>query len=177
MYRPRRRFALFILAAGLIGPANAAFARGANGAAGAPQAGRTIEGPSRVTDGDTLRVGAIQVRLKGIAAPELDQPGGREAAATLGRMIGAAPVKCRPTGEQTWRREVGWCVLSAGTATFELNREMARLGWVASCPRYSRRYVAEEMLARNAGRGLWASDGAGYVLPGYCRAARPATGG
>ena len=34
-------------------------------------AGERLVGRARVTDGDTLRVGGVAVRLKGLAAPEV----------------------------------------------------------------------------------------------------------
>ena len=52
-------------------------------------AGARLVGRARVTDGDTLSVGGVAVRLKGLAAPEVahfgdpGEPGGEAAKASL----------------------------------------------------------------------------------------------
>jgi micrococcal nuclease len=116
-----------------------------------------LTGRAQVIDGDTIAIGHVVVRLKGIAAPERDEPGGREATEAIRRLIGGREVRCELTGERTHRREVGYC-FAAGT---DLNREMVRGGWALSCPRYSTNYV-----------GLEPADGlvqrVGYQLPTYC---------
>lgn len=116
-----------------------------------------LTGRATVVDGDTLRLGGVSVRLKGIAAPELSEPGGQAAKEALMRLVGSGVVTCRLTGERTHGRAVGFCEAN-GT---DLNRAMVEGGFALSCPRYSARYV-----------GLEPDDGevrrAGYRLPGYC---------
>jgi micrococcal nuclease len=119
---------------------------------------QTVRGPARVVDGDTIKVGSVVVRLKGIAAPERAEPGGAEATDAMRRLVGSREVQCELTGERTHGREVGYC--SAGGT--DLNGEMVRGGWALSCPRYSRRYVGLEPKAGSVQR-------AGYALPAYCR--------
>ena len=52
-------------------------------------AGERLAGLARVTDGDTLNVGGVAVRLKGVAGPEVahfgepGEPGGEAAKASL----------------------------------------------------------------------------------------------
>lgn len=50
-------------------------------------AAETFHGCGEVTDGDTLRVGGIAVRLKGIIAPGMDEPGRPEAKAHLAALV------------------------------------------------------------------------------------------
>lgn len=70
-----------------------------------------LAGPiTHVRDGDTVVVAGTPVRLKGIAAPELHEKGGKEAKATLDPLLGREVV-CHPTGETSHDRLVGWCSL------------------------------------------------------------------
>ena len=99
-----------------------------------------LKGPARTIDGDTIEISGVSVRLKGIAAPERDEPGGAEATEAMRRLIGTQDVRCELTGERTHNRAVGYC--SAGGT--DLNAAMVRGGLALSCPRYSRRYVGLE---------------------------------
>lgn len=120
-----------------------------------------LTGHAKVIDGDTIEIGAVPVRLKGIAAPERDEPGGAEATEAMRRLIGGREVRCELTGERTHRRAVGYCT-AGGT---DLNGAMVRGGWALSCPRYSARYVGLEPRSGAAQR-------AGYHRPPYCVARR-----
>ena len=61
-------------------------------------AGERLVGRARVTDGDTLSVGGVAVRLKGLAAPEV--PGA----------ILASPAASRPRRSwSNWSRDRRWC--------------------------------------------------------------------
>lgn len=72
------------------------------------RAGEVLQGPAQVIDGGTLRVGARQVGLYGVVAPETDQTCsdaqdrtyacGRDAARALADHIGGATVACEPRG-------------------------------------------------------------------------------
>jgi endonuclease YncB( thermonuclease family) len=117
-----------------------------------------LTGYARTIDGDTIEIGAVPVRLKGIAAPERDEAGGAEATEAMRRLIGDKEVRCELTGERTHHRAVGYC--SAGGT--DLNGAMVRGGWALSCPRYSGRYVGLEPRAGLVQR-------AGYRLPEYCQ--------
>jgi endonuclease YncB( thermonuclease family) len=116
-----------------------------------------LTGHARTIDGDTIEIGAVPVRLKGIAAPERGEPGGAEATEAMRRLIGDREVRCELTGERTHRRAVGYC--SAGGV--DLNGAMVRGGWALSCPRYSPRYVGSEPRAGIVQRVR-------YRLPDYC---------
>ena len=117
----------------------------------------TLTGHARTIDGDTIEIGGVTIRLKGIAAPEGSEPGGSEATEAMRRLIGNRDVRCELTGERTHGRAVGYC--NAGNV--DLNAAMVRGGWALSCPRYSQRYVGIEPRSGAAQR-------AGYKLPPYC---------
>jgi len=87
-----------------------------------------------VTDGDTIRDGALRVRLWGIDAPEMDTRQGPSARAYLRQMIGDLPVACDPRGTDRYGRTVAICYLPDGR---DLACEMVRAGWAVDWPRYS----------------------------------------
>ena len=78
-------------------------------------AGERLAGRARVTDGDTLKVGGVPVRLKGLAAPEVahsgdpGEPGGVEAKAFMVELVeGETVVVTSPRSAPT---AGGWVVL------------------------------------------------------------------
>ena len=81
-----------------------------------------ISGPAEVTDGDTLVIGAINIRLHGIDAPETDQRCGLEgggdwacgaaAADAAGRAGGGRDVRCTPRDRDGYGRLVATCAVS-----------------------------------------------------------------
>ena len=132
------------------------------GAASAYQAVSTVEGTARMVDGDGLRLGGVEVRLQGIAAPELRQPGGREAAQALALVIAGKHVTCGLDGTTTYDRVVGRCTVDGR----DVGAVLVFGGRARDCPRFSRGdYAPYEAAARAAGRDLSRS----YRLPGYCR--------
>ena len=88
--------------------------------------GGMLIGYARAVHGDTIRVAGVSVRLKGVAAPELNEAFGREFAAMVAGMVNGQSVLCRLTGERSHQRAVGFCsvlgqdigaaVVSAGLA-------------------------------------------------------------
>jgi endonuclease YncB( thermonuclease family) len=110
--------------------------------------------PTRITDGDTFRLGADRIRLSGIDAPELSTPQGPVAKAELARLIGRQDVRCEDTGERSYDRIVAVCYGPGGQ---DLAAEMVRNGWARDWPRYSQgRYAAMQREAERAGRGIHA---------------------
>lgn len=128
-----------------------------------------LAGVATVHDGDTLTIGGVAVRLKGISAPELGEPGGIAARDALRALVGDRVVRCRLTGETTHRRAVGFCKVGRR----DLQAALVRAGLAMACPRFDRRYVPLEVRPRAAGTGVW---GNGYARPGYC-APRPRPAG
>lgn len=118
----------------------------------AARAGEEIVGPARVIDGDTIRIGDTRIRLAGIDAPELDTREGKLARLFLVRALGNQEVRCRDTGERTYKRIVATCSIG----TIDLGEFIVREGWARDWPKFSRgRYAEAEAEAQAAGRGIW----------------------
>jgi endonuclease YncB( thermonuclease family) len=137
----------------------------------APAAAAPISGPGVSIDGDSLRVGQIEIRLHGIDAPELTQScnrGGQpwtcgEAAADqLSKLIARRPVNCTPVGQDQFGRTLGKC--RAGDT--DLNRAMVATGYALAYRRYSSAYVSAEESAKLAKRGIWSGT---FELPDEIR--------
>ncbi|MBA4033535.1 MAG: hypothetical protein C0480_02870 [Bradyrhizobium sp.] len=101
----------------------------------------TISGPSRVLDGDTVAVGNIIIRLKGVDAPERSTDLGEAATTVMKTIVGTSNLTCSLTGEQTHRREVGYCSTADGT---DINQAIIEHGAALSCPRFDARYLPFE---------------------------------
>lgn len=121
--------------------------------------GETVIGPTRIIDGDSLMVGAVEVRLYGIDAPELFQrctregrevQCGREAARALVALIAGQPVSCRRRDRDRYGRTVAICQAEE----VDLGRAMVAAGHAVAYGAYS----GEEAAAREARRGLWAGE-------------------
>lgn len=103
----------------------------------------------------------------GVDAPEgkqtCDRDGakwacGREAATQLGMLVGNNRIECRGQGTDPYGRTVAVCWVDG----FELNRTMIEQGWATAFRKYSSDYVANEVRAKAAGRGIWSSS---FALP------------
>jgi micrococcal nuclease len=122
-----------------------------------------IAGPvTHVRAGDTVEVSGLPIRLQGLTAPELDEPGGEEAARAMWMLLHSQDVRCELTGERWHDRCIGVCYVS-GT---DVAAELVRAGAARDCPRFSGgRYADEEREAAREGAGITEA----YRLPGYCR--------
>ena len=131
-----------------------------------------LAGVACVHDGDTLRLdarrrgdacqGGTSVRIKGIAAPELVEPGGVAARNGLKAIAEGRRVTCWPTGEKSGDRVIAFCEVAGR----DIGAAMVAGGLARDCPRWSDgRYAAAE---RASGDRLAAS----YKLPGYCELRR-----
>jgi endonuclease YncB( thermonuclease family) len=58
----------------------------------------------RIIDGDTFAYGATRIRIRGLNAPELSQPGGAEATRALAALLSDQAVTVIPKGEDVYRR-------------------------------------------------------------------------
>lgn len=110
---------------------------------------------TRVHDGDTLTVDGRRVRLFGIDAPELDQPGGAASREYLARLVQGRSVEVVEKDIDAYGRVVGVVLAHDGR---EVNAMMVRAGhaWVyrtycRDCAELKR----DEALARREGLGLW----------------------
>jgi micrococcal nuclease len=165
MRRYNRKVMRFLLASALIVAAAAAADLGmiSGTATAAPCPRGTLTGEvTFVRDGDTIVVGSMPIRLNGLAAPEGDEPGGREATRAMVELVEGRRLRCELNGEHTHDRCVGVCYLDGG----DISAAMVAAGVARDCPRFSRgRYQHAEAQAAAAG----ATIGRTYRLPGYCR--------
>ena len=94
----------------------------------------TITGPARVVDGDTVVVGGVAVRLKGVDAAERGTERGENARRVMGTLVNGE-LTCHLTGERTHRREVGFCFTADGT---DINKAIIASGAALSLPQIRR---------------------------------------
>jgi len=126
-----------------------------------PTGAETVAGPARLIDGDTIDIDGRRIRLHGIDAPETgqsctdhrDRPYrcGDRASDALDQMIRGRRVTC--DGDETDR--YGRLIAVCQTGGVDLNRAMVRSGWAVAFRRYAETYLAEELEAQKANRGLW----------------------
>jgi endonuclease YncB( thermonuclease family) len=125
---------------------------------GARGVGGEVAGIAQVIDGDSMRVGGRELRLKGIDAPEgrqtCERGGetwrcGEAAAEALRRMTRGARVNCAIEEIDRFERGLATCRVDGR----DLNEAMVRDGFALAYGRYE----SEESAARAAKRGLWAS--------------------
>lgn len=117
-------------------------------------------------DGDTCRVVIAdrerKIRLGGVDAPELDQPGGRESQQFMAAKIVGRDVELICEGRSYDRKTCR--ILLEGT---DVGEDLVRAGHAWDSPKYSKgRYREAQEEARREGRGFWAREG-GLISP-YC---------
>ena len=125
----------------------------------------TLAGVAAVVDGDGVRLGGVEVRLQGIAAPEDNrrkrEPGGAQSTRHLTSLVEGEKLVCLLDGTVTRRRPVGICYLNDQ----DIGALQVAAGHARDCRRFSNgRYAQLEKMAREAGRNLKRI----YRLPGYC---------
>jgi endonuclease YncB( thermonuclease family) len=117
---------------------------------------RTAEGAAIVNDGDSIRLGAERIRMRGIDAPEYtqmcrrhgaDYPCGKLARQSLVRLIGGKPVSCTGWQRDRYGRLLGNC--KAGGK--DLNRAQVEAGWAVAYGDFE----TEESAARTGKAGIW----------------------
>jgi endonuclease YncB( thermonuclease family) len=142
---------------------------------------KSLTGPAKVIDGDTIVVAGELVRLHGIDAPELDQTFwwrgrhiscGTMALAALEALTAGTTVRCQGVERDRHGRLVAKCFAPSG---IDLGRRLVSAGWALAYRRYSTDYVDAEDEARNARRGMWRGT---FVKPWEWRmsTARPPSG-
>lgn len=120
-----------------------------------------VSGLPRIVDGDTVQIGETKIRLNGIDAPETDQlcldakgkkwACGITARDELVKYSHDRPWVCHITGVDKYGRSLATCDIS-GT---DIDRWMVKSGWALAFVRYSREYVADELMAKTNHAGLW----------------------
>ena len=119
-----------------------------------------FSGVGRVKDGDSLMVGATEVRLHGIDAPELHQTCqragrswacGAEAKEQLEALAGGKRIDCDQVGTDQYQRALARCRVG----DLDINRTLVALGYAVAFRRYSLDYASAEESAKVNRRGLW----------------------
>ena len=118
-----------------------------------------ISGTCLVIDGDTIHVinnaSTTKVRLHGIAAPEMDQPGGKQATAFLERFAEGKPVRCVLEESRTEKFEIGTCYVGGQ----DIAAAVVKAGLARDCPSFSGgRY-----------RPLESANSRKLFFPNYCK--------
>lgn len=119
----------------------------------------------RVIDGDTIDVRDIKgkifrIRMAGIDAPEMDQPGGFRAAECVRANLydSCSDNVClylSPERYDRYHRLIATVYLWNGK---NLCQHLVDRGWAWAYVRYTSRYIKDEYHARHAGRGIWGDN-------------------
>ena len=130
-----------------------------------------------VNDGDTVTCldaegRRVKIRMLGIDAPELDQPGGTAARAALAAKLSGGVVRVEGDARDQHGRLLGTLRIDDR----DLNREMVADGWAWAFTGFvdDDDLLAAEAAARQARRGRWAD--AHPVAPGQWRQQHPSHG-
>jgi endonuclease YncB( thermonuclease family) len=129
---------------------------------------KTIEGRTRVIDGDTLKIGKSRIRLHGIDAPESKQRCkdkklshwlcGQAATKALKEKIDGKVVQCLSDKKDRYKRYIAICSVDGGN----LNQWLVLNGWAVAYRKYSKDYIKVETIAKSRETGIWSGD---FILP------------
>lgn len=117
----------------------------------------------KVSDGDTLTVRSsidhrqLRVRLWGVDAPELGQPGGEEARSAVAQQLQGRSVTLELRDTDRYGRTVAVVRLDTPGGVVDVGEDLVRAGLAWCYRRSSLQYSEEEEAARSARRGLWAN--------------------
>lgn len=113
----------------------------------------------QVIDGDSLKLAGLEIRLKGMDAPELNQTCfragtpyrcGEMAREALIHLVGRRTLQCRILGRDRYRRSLARCAAEGR----DIGATMVEKGLAVGYGDYEQ----EEALARRRGVGLWAGS-------------------
>lgn len=136
-------------------PARAPANTGPNAAWSAPEiAPRIIEGRAYITDGDSLIIKKVEVRLFGVDAPEMDHPYGVRAKWALFEMCKGHAIRAHVHHIDAYGRTVAKCYLPDGR---DLSAEMVKKGLALDWPKFSEG-VYRSLETPDARRKLWLAD-------------------
>ncbi len=133
---------------------------------------KTISGIAKVTDGDTIRINQKKIRFYGIDAPEKEQkctkvwltisflsfnkdyPCGVISTNKLKNKINDKFVICKWTVKDRYKRFIAECFYNKTN----INAWMVRNGYAVAYTKYSKKFVAQEKIAKKEKSGLWAGS-------------------
>ena len=115
-----------------------------------------------IWDADSLRAGALRLRLHGIDAPELKQPCfnkanqpydcGKMARDFLRSVIETgAQIECQHLDTDRYYRLIVRCFHHGQ----DIAAQLVRAGWALAYRRYAKDYIVAEKQAAEAGQGIW----------------------
>ena len=131
-----------------------------------------ISGIPKVVDGDTVHIDNYKLRLEGIDAPEMrqqckkesfkisffigltfykDYRCGRVSKEKLITKIDTTEIKCISSSKDRYKRYIATCY----KGKTNLNQWMVRNGFAIAYRRYSKKYVPDEVFAKENKLGLW----------------------
>ena len=126
-----------------------------------------ISGMALISDGDTITISGMKVRLNGIDTPERNQTCrnagvtwkcGYEATETLRGWLDTKEVRCLGDRKDRYGRLIADCFVDG----YNVNARLVYEGLALAYRKYSKKYIPEEDKARAAKRGLWAGE---FVAP------------
>ena len=127
---------------------------------------------AKVVDGDTIHINNYKFRLEGIDAPEMrqqckkeffkisfligltfykDYSCGRISKEKLTTKINTSEIKCISSSKDRYKRYIATCF----KGKTNLNQWMVRNGFAIAYRRYSKKYVPDEVFAKENKLGLW----------------------
>lgn len=104
-----------------------------------------------VHDGDSIQFNGETIRLYGVDAPELEQPGGVEARDWLMEKITGYPLRISRRGKDHYGRQIA--IIFVGNTS--VNKALVLEGHAWAYREHAALYVSSERIARTAQRGLW----------------------
>ena len=131
-----------------------------------------IYGVPRVIDGDTIQINSKKIRLEGIDAPEIkqmckkpflkisviigfvfnkDYSCGIISKQKLREKIGESNIKCISSLKDRYKRYLATCYKK----NINLNRWLVSNGFAVAYKKYSKKYVRDEVYAKENKLGLW----------------------
>ena len=130
---------------------------------------KVISGIAKVTDGDTIKIDNKKIRLMGIDAPEKKQKCqkvwlsisflsfnkeylcGEVSSKKLKKKINNQFITCKWKNKDRYKRYISECFKD----NTNLNAWMVRNGYAVAYRKYSKKYIAQENLAKKENLGLW----------------------
>ena len=139
-----------------------------------------ISGFAKVVDGDTIKINSKKIRLYGIDAPEKKQKCkktyltisfmsftkdymcGEVSTEKLIKKINKQKLNCNILDVDRYKRLIGECF----KRNINLNSWMVSNGYAVAYTKYSKKYVSDEINAKNNKLGIWQGK---FEMPWYYR--------